>query len=150
MNWRRWLRRDDREANLERELSFHIEERVADMVRSGVREEDARRRVRLEFGAPEQVKDDCRDVRPARWAETFVQDSRYAWRNLGRNPSFAAVAIATLALGIWRPHRHVQRLRYDPDPPSALHGPEPSGHGLGRPEQIRGSDQVLARAGRMV
>src|SRR5262249_49238005 len=51
MNWRRWLRRDDREANLERELSFHIEERVADMVRSGVSEENARRQVRLEFGA---------------------------------------------------------------------------------------------------
>ena len=76
MNWRRWLRRNDREANLERELSFHIEERVADMVRSGVSEEHARRQVRLEFGAAEQVKDECRDVRPARWAETFVQDVR--------------------------------------------------------------------------
>jgi putative ABC transport system permease protein len=100
MSWRLWLRRDDREANLERELSFHIEERVADMVRSGVSEEDARRQVRLEFGAAEQVKDECRDVRPARWAETFVQDVRYAWRNLHRNPGFAAVAVATLALGI--------------------------------------------------
>jgi putative ABC transport system permease protein len=100
MNWRRWLGRDDREANLERELSFHIEERVAGMVRSGLREEDARRRVRLEFGAAEQVKDECRDVRPARWVETFVEDTRYAWRNLRRNPGFAAVAVATLALGI--------------------------------------------------
>jgi predicted permease len=100
MNWRRWLRRDDREANLERELSFHIEERVADMVRSGVSEEAARRRVRLEFGAAEQVKDECRDVRLGRWAETFVQDVRYAWRNLRRNHGFAAVAVATLALGI--------------------------------------------------
>jgi len=50
---RRWLRREEKEANLERELRFHIEERVADLVRSGVSEEDARRRVRLEFGAAE-------------------------------------------------------------------------------------------------
>ena len=100
MNLRRWLRREEKEASLERELSFHIEERVAGMVRSGVGEEEARRLVRLEFGAAEQVKDECRDVRTARWAETFVQDVRYAWRNLRRNPGFAAVSIATLALGI--------------------------------------------------
>ena len=31
---------------------------------------------------------------------TFVQDLRYAFRNLKRNPSFAAVAIGALALGI--------------------------------------------------
>src|SRR5689334_23788317 len=64
VNWRRGLRRHGREADLETELRFHIEERVADLVRSGISEEDARRQVRLEFGDAEQVKDACRDVRP--------------------------------------------------------------------------------------
>jgi predicted permease len=98
--WRRLLQREGQEASLAKELSFHIEQRVVDLMRSGVSEDEARRRVRLEFGGTEQVKEDCRDVRRARWVEMLSQDLRYAWRNLCRNPGFAAVAITTLALGI--------------------------------------------------
>jgi putative ABC transport system permease protein len=98
--WRRLLQREGQEASLAKELSFHIEQRVVDLMRSGVSEDEARRRVRLEFGGTEQVKEDCRDVRRARWVEMLRQDLRYAWRNLCRNPGFAAVAITTLALGI--------------------------------------------------
>ena len=48
----------------------------------------------------DQVKEDCRDARGTRWVEDFGQDAHYALRLLARNPSFAAIVIATLALGI--------------------------------------------------
>jgi len=70
---RRWLRREEKETNLERELRFHIEERVADLVRSGVSEEDARRRVRLEFGAAEQIKEETRNAKDVCWQPGGVE-----------------------------------------------------------------------------
>ena len=75
--WRRLLQREGQEASLAKELSLHREQRVVDLMRSGVSEEEARRRIRLEFGGTEQVKEDCRDVRRARWVETLSQDFRY-------------------------------------------------------------------------
>ncbi len=98
--WGRLLRRKEQEAHLDKELHFHIEQRVADLTRSGIGEEEARRTVRQEFGGMDQVKEECRDARGTRWIEDFRPDARYAVRLLGRNPAFAAIAIATLALGI--------------------------------------------------
>ncbi len=98
--WGRLLRRREQEVHLDKELHFHIDQRVADLTRSGLGEEEARRQVRQEFGGMDQVKEDCRDARGTRWIEDVGQDARYAWRLLQRNRAFAAIAIATLALGI--------------------------------------------------
>lgn len=101
MNWlKRLLRRREQEVQLHKELQFHVEQRAADLMRSGMSEEAARRAVRQEFGGMDQVKEDCRDARGTRWIEDLGQDVRYALRLLAKNPSFAAMAIATLALGI--------------------------------------------------
>jgi hypothetical protein len=50
-----------RERQLDRELSFHIEQRIADFVAEGIAPEEARRRVRIEFGGIGQIKEECRD-----------------------------------------------------------------------------------------
>ena len=96
--WRRLTRRAEQQ--LDAELRDHVERLVADYVRTGASEEEARRRARLEFGGVEQVKEECRDARGTRWLEDLVQDLRYGLRILRRSPAFALVAIGSLALGI--------------------------------------------------
>src|SRR6185503_17565445 len=48
----------------------------------------------------EQMKEAHRDDRSVRWIENFVKDVRYGLASLRRQPLFAVIAIAVLALGI--------------------------------------------------
>ena len=100
MSWLRLRRRDRLEGELDRELRDHVERQVADHVRAGVPEAEARRRARLEFGGLDQIKELCRDVRGTRWIDETWQDLRFAARLLVREPWVAAGAVLALGLGL--------------------------------------------------
>ncbi|MEP7363467.1 MAG: ABC transporter permease [Acidobacteriota bacterium] len=101
MNWLRqiWQRRR-MERDLYEEIGSHIEERADELTATGMSCEDAVRQARREFGNATGIAEAGREV--WRWGalEDFAGDSRFALRQLGKNPVFAAAAVLTLALGI--------------------------------------------------
>jgi predicted permease len=95
-----WLRRRKLESGLDRELEYHIDRRVSDLVRSGLPEREARRQATLELGGLSQVQEEVRDVWLSRWLRDFAYDIRYSARSFLRSPSFTATTVLSLALGI--------------------------------------------------
>ena len=97
----RWLVHPKRaEQDLNDELETFIEFAAADRVHSGVPPAEARRQAVLHLGGLEQAKERIRAARSGVWLQDLLRDVRYALRTFFRLPTFAAIALVLLALGI--------------------------------------------------
>src|SRR5277367_4586602 len=82
------------------EIKAHLELEADELTREGVSEEDARRKARVEFGSVSTAQERFYLRNRVVWFDNLVHDTRFAIRQLAKNPVFAATAIIVLALGI--------------------------------------------------
>src|SRR5213080_1199132 len=95
-----WFRLRRLGGDFDRELQYHIDRRMTDLIHSGLPEPEARRRVALELGGTTQVREEVRAIWLTRWLQDFVSDLRFSARSFRRSPSFTATVVLSLALGI--------------------------------------------------
>lgn len=98
--FRTLFRKSRLERDLDEELQSALELLTERHVAAGFTPEAARRAARMELGGVEQVREEVRTSWIGSGVLTFLRDLRYGWRAMRATPSFVAVAVTTLALGI--------------------------------------------------
>jgi len=96
-----WLmRRRRKEAELEEELRFHLDEEAEQRQAQGLSTKEARWAARRDLGNVALVQESTRDTWGWTGLEQLGQDLRYAFRTMASNRLFTLLAVMSLALGI--------------------------------------------------
>jgi putative ABC transport system permease protein len=94
------FRRRAVKADLDRELRFHPEHLAEKYRQAGLPDQDIERRLRLDLGGSNQIREECRDARGTRWLEDLIKDTGHSLRVFLQSPSFTIAAVIAIALGI--------------------------------------------------
>ncbi len=85
---------------IDREIAFHIAERIEQLRDEGLSFDEARLAARRQFGNALRIREDTHHMNSIGWLERLAQDAAVTLRMIRRSPGFVTAAVVTLALGI--------------------------------------------------
>lgn len=100
MNWRRFFRRDEADAEQRQELESYLEITAEEYVARGMEPQLAREAAIRKLGNTTRIREEVYTMNTLEMFDTVLRRTRFTLRSLRQHPTFAAIAVLTLAVGI--------------------------------------------------
>jgi putative ABC transport system permease protein len=100
MNWKRFFRREQADAEQRQELESYLEITADEYMARGMEADAARAAARRKLGNITLVREEVYYLNSIRLFDLLAAAFRYWYRTLRREPMFAVTAILTLAMGV--------------------------------------------------
>jgi hypothetical protein len=94
------LRRRKADDDFSAEIESHLAMDIEDGLRSGLSENEARRRALVRLGGVDQTRQAHRERWGLPWVESLIRDLRYSLRTLRKYKGVSAAAVLSIGLGI--------------------------------------------------